>query len=67
MTNLKNARDMFGDKEGEYIHFTFYAERNNKSPIAPEDAYELQFLLIAWLKERGFGFDGSAQIGVWKQ
>lgn len=60
--NAKNATDLFGESPGIVIHFTFYVDDKEDDVITPFDAYNLQFQMIAWLREKGYGFDGGAHL-----
>ncbi len=65
--NAENARKMFGEGFGDMVYFEFAAEPNVAQPMSAEQAYEIQFRLINFLKEQGFGFDGTARLTTWKK
>ncbi len=65
--NAKNAKAMFGEEEGTTVYFEFHSEPYEKAPVTSEQAYELQFRLINFLKESGYGFDGTVRLTTWEK
>lgn len=65
--NTKNAKEMFGDGYGDMVYFEFAAEPNVSQPLTPKQAYELHWRLISFLKDQGYGFDGTSRLTTWER
>ncbi len=65
--NAENARKMFGEEEGAMVYFSFYAEPSEPKSVTPEQAYDLHWRLVNFLRDQDFGFDGTVRLTTWKK
>lgn len=51
------------EQTGKYLQFAFYLDKPKNGLITASEADRLQLGLIAWLREQGYGYDGSTHLG----